>query len=124
MTENEEEYQKRIEELEAQLAALDLVASRATFIEAALRATSEEDALFYTRSARLLRAYHENVTINPQTPTENVPPLLAMSKPVHTVIDVDVFLPGCPPSADLIYTMLDDLLSGRVPEVAGSRFGR
>jgi hypothetical protein len=48
--------------LVAQLAALDLVASRATFIEAALRATSEEDALFYTRSARLLRAYHENVT--------------------------------------------------------------
>jgi NAD-reducing hydrogenase small subunit len=74
--------------------------------------------------AILDRAYHENVTINPQTPTENVPPLLAMSKPVHTVIDVDVFLPGCPPSADLIYTMLDDLLSGRVPEVAGSRFGR
>ncbi len=74
--------------------------------------------------AILDRAYHENVTVNPQTPTENVPPLLAMSKPVHTIIDVDVFLPGCPPSADLIYTMLDDLLSGRVPEVAGSRFGR
>ena len=75
-------------------------------------------------AAILERAYHENVTINPMPPTENVPPLLAMSKPVHTVIDVDVFLPGCPPSADLIYTMLDDLLSGRVPEVAGSRFGR
>jgi len=74
--------------------------------------------------AILERAYHENVTINPMTPTENVPPLLAMSKPVHKVIDVDVFLPGCPPSADLIYTMLDDLLSGRVPEVVGSRFGR
>jgi NAD-reducing hydrogenase small subunit len=74
--------------------------------------------------AILQRAYHENVTINPMTPSENVPRLLAMSKPVHTVVDVDVFLPGCPPSADLIYTMLDDLLSGRVPEVVGSRFGR
>ena len=69
-------------------------------------------------------AYRENVTINPQIPTEVVPALLPQSIPVHKVVDVDVFLPGCPPSADLIYTMLDDLLSGRVPEVAGSRFGR
>ena len=53
-----------------------------------------------------------------------MPALLPMSMPVHTVVDVDVFLPGCPPSADLIYTVLDDLLSGRVPEAAGSRFGR
>jgi NAD-reducing hydrogenase small subunit len=58
------------------------------------------------------------------TPDQVVPQLLLMSKPVHTVVKVDVFLPGCPPSADLIYTLLDDLLSGRVPETAGSRFGR
>ena len=70
------------------------------------------------------RAYHENVTVNPMTPNKVVPQLLPMSKPVHTVVKVDVFLPGCPPSADLIYTLLDDLLSGRVPEAAGSRFGR
>jgi NAD-reducing hydrogenase small subunit len=70
------------------------------------------------------RAYHENVTVNPMTPNEVVPQLLPMSRPVHTVVKVDVFLPGCPPSADLIYTLLDDLLSGRVPEAAGSRFGR
>ncbi len=70
------------------------------------------------------RAYRENVTINAQMPTQVVPALLPMSIPVHKVIDVDVFLPGCPPSADLIYTLLDDLLSGRVPETAGSRFGR
>jgi NAD-reducing hydrogenase small subunit len=69
-------------------------------------------------------AYRENVTINPQIPTDVVPALLPKSIPVHKVVDVDVFLPGCPPSADLIYTLLDDLLSGRVPEAAGSRFGR
>jgi NAD-reducing hydrogenase small subunit len=57
-------------------------------------------------------------------PTQVVPALLPMSTPVHKVIKVDVFLPGCPPSADLIYTLLDDLLSGRVPEAVGSRFGR
>ena len=57
-------------------------------------------------------------------PSEIVPKLLPTSTPVHLVVKVDVFLPGCPPSADLIHTMLDDLLAGRVPDVAGSRFGR
>jgi NAD-reducing hydrogenase small subunit len=70
------------------------------------------------------RAYLENVTANPGVPLEIVPALLPLSTPIHKAIDVDVFLPGCPPDADLIYTMLDDLLSGRVPEVVGSRFGR
>jgi NAD-reducing hydrogenase small subunit len=70
------------------------------------------------------RAYRENVTLNPQMPTDVVPRLLPMSKPVHRVVKVDVFLPGCPPDADLIYTMLDDLLAGRVPDAAGARFGR
>ena len=70
------------------------------------------------------RAYLENVTLNPHIPTDVVPKLLPTSTPVHRVVKVDVFLPGCPPSADLIYTLLDDLLAGRVPDVAGARFGR
>ncbi len=70
------------------------------------------------------RAYRENVTLNPQLPTDVVPKLLPMAHPVHRVVKVDVFLPGCPPSADLIFTMLDDLLAGRVPDAAGARFGR
>jgi NAD-reducing hydrogenase small subunit len=70
------------------------------------------------------RAYRENVTINPGVPLQVIPPLLEQSTPVHKTVKVDVFLPGCPPDADLIYTLLDDLLSGRVPEAAGSRFGR
>jgi NAD-reducing hydrogenase small subunit len=70
------------------------------------------------------RAYFENATVNPQIPTTVVPALLPLARPVHSVVKVDVFLPGCPPSADLIYQMLDDLLAGRVPDVAGARFGR
>jgi len=70
------------------------------------------------------RAYVENVTVNPQIPSRVVPKLLPMARPVHLVIPVDVFLPGCPPSADLIYNLLDDLLAGRVPDVTGARFGR
>jgi NAD-reducing hydrogenase small subunit len=70
------------------------------------------------------RAYIENATVNPQIPSRVVPKLLPMARPVHLVIPVDVFLPGCPPSADLIYSLLDDLLAGRVPDVTGARFGR
>jgi len=72
----------------------------------------------------LERAYLENATLNPQVPSEVVPRLLPASLPVHRVVEVDVFLPGCPPSADLIYHTLDELLEGRMPDTARSaRFG-
>jgi NAD-reducing hydrogenase small subunit len=69
------------------------------------------------------RAYLENVTLNPGVPVE-VPALLPMAMPVHRVVNVDIFLPGCPPSADLIYQSLVDLLEGRTPDTRGARFGR
>lgn len=73
----------------------------------------------------LARAYLENVTLNAQVPSQVVPRLLPTALPVHAVVDVDVFLPGCPPSADLIYTALDDLLAGRRPDLSHrARFGR
>ncbi len=70
------------------------------------------------------RAYLENATLNLMVPDLVVPKLLPTSQPVNRFVPVDIFLPGCPPHADLIYTLLDDLLSGRTPEVAGARFGR
>jgi coenzyme F420-reducing hydrogenase gamma subunit len=54
----------------------------------------------------LERAYVENVTLHPGIPLDVVPALLPMARPVHRVDDVDVFLPGCPPSADLFYQAL------------------
>jgi NAD-reducing hydrogenase small subunit len=72
----------------------------------------------------LERAYIENVTLRPGVPLDVVPALLPMARPVHRVVPVDVFLPGCPPSADLIYHALVDLLEGRVPDTTGARFGR
>ena len=72
----------------------------------------------------LERAYLQNADVNNSIPNRIVPQLLPTSQPVNRFVDVDVFLPGCPPHADLIYTLLDDLLSGRTPEVAGARFGR
>jgi len=39
-------------------------------------------------------------------------------------VKVDVFLPGCPPPADLIHQVLVDLIEGRTPDTRGARFGR
>jgi NAD-reducing hydrogenase small subunit len=70
------------------------------------------------------RAYLENVNVNPQIPTIGVPPLLRTVKPVHGVVDVDVFIPGCPPHADTIFYALNELLEGRNPEpLSMTRFG-
>ncbi len=72
----------------------------------------------------LQRAYVENATLNREPPSQVVPGLLPRSLPVHKYVEVDVFLPGCPPSADLIYQALDDLLEGREPRTGDARFGR
>jgi NAD-reducing hydrogenase small subunit len=43
---------------------------------------------------------------------------------VHQVVNVDLFLPGCPPPADAIYSVLSDILAGRQPEpLKLTRFG-
>jgi NAD-reducing hydrogenase small subunit len=69
----------------------------------------------------LQRAYIENVTLSPQLPVEPgiVPRLLERVQPVHELVDVDVYLPGCPPSADIIYFALCELLAGRQPDLTG-----
>jgi NAD-reducing hydrogenase small subunit len=38
--------------------------------------------------------------------------------PLHEVVKVDYFLPGCPPSADAIWALLTDLATGRTPRLA------
>ncbi len=36
--------------------------------------------------------------------------------PIHEVVRVDYFLPGCPPSAEAIWAFLTDLIAGRTPK--------
>jgi NAD-reducing hydrogenase small subunit len=70
------------------------------------------------------RAYIENVSLQPQIPQESLPALLPRVRPVHAVVTVDVFIPGCPPSADTIHFALSELLAGRLPDFGSSvRFG-
>jgi len=73
--------------------------------------------------AVLNRAYLENATLGQQIPTD-VPALLAESLPVHAYVPVDVFVPGCPPSADRIFEVVQGLLDGHMPaNVPQARFG-
>jgi NAD-reducing hydrogenase small subunit len=38
--------------------------------------------------------------------------------PLHEVVHVEYFIPGCPPSADAIWQVLTDLIAGREPVLA------
>jgi NAD-reducing hydrogenase small subunit len=70
------------------------------------------------------RAYVENTNLNPGAPQQAVPTLLAQARPIHEFVNVDVFVPGCPPSADTIYYVLAEILEGRCPDLsAKTRFG-
>jgi NAD-reducing hydrogenase small subunit len=60
----------------------------------------------------LQRVYVLGVDRDPQVPSAIVPRLLERVVPVHAVIDVDVYLPGCPPPADRIRSALLGLLDG------------
>lgn len=73
--------------------------------------------------AVLKRAYLEIVDANPQIPTD-IPTLLKKAHPLHEIVKVDYFVPGCPPSASLINYVLTELLAGRTPNMEGrSKYG-
>jgi NAD-reducing hydrogenase small subunit len=71
----------------------------------------------------LERAYVENATERQGIPSEVIPRLLQKVVPVHEVVKVDLFVPGCPPHRDLIYYVLTELVQGRMPELSNARFG-
>ena len=68
--------------------------------------------------------YLQSNAIQPQIPTVVVPRLNERAFPLHTYVKVDLFIPGCPPSADTIYYVLSELVEGRLPDLTQlSRFG-
>jgi NAD-reducing hydrogenase small subunit len=75
----------------------------------------------------LKRSYLELATINPQIPSEKgiVPKLLDRVVPVHNIVPVDFYMPGCPPPAERIRAALVDILDGRMPHLDAEqrRFG-
>ena len=69
-------------------------------------------------------AYRDTATLQAQTPTQQVPALRAIVQPIHAVVEVDIYVPGCPPSADTIWYVLSELIAGRQPNPSAvTRFG-
>jgi NAD-reducing hydrogenase small subunit len=64
------------------------------------------------------RVYIENASLNQHHPAMVVPKLLKKVRPVHELVTVDVFIPGCPPSADNIHFALSELVAGRIPDLS------
>jgi NAD-reducing hydrogenase small subunit len=69
----------------------------------------------------LRQSYIELATLNPRIPDEQgiVPRLLDRVLPVHEVVKVDYYIPGCPPPAGRIRHVLEELIAGREPKLEG-----
>lgn len=65
----------------------------------------------------LEEAYLNSPTVAPEDRLipndEEIPIVLDKVYPCHEVVKIDYFLPGCPPSADLIWEALTALVEGR-----------
>ena|SRR5579862_822121 len=79
---------------------------------------------FFSVEDVLQRAYGESAVVA-GVPAGNdiVPKLLDRVLRLQDVVTVDHFMPGCPPSADMIFNFVSDLLAGRTPIAEGRKFG-
>lgn len=67
----------------------------------------------------LRRAYVETESTDSEGKIPDDPELAVPTtvRSVNEVVPVDVFVPGCPPSADVIFYVLSELAQGRKPEL-------
>jgi NAD-reducing hydrogenase small subunit len=66
----------------------------------------------------LQQIYVEGVQASKVVPTDGVPPLLKQARPLREFVKVDMCLPGCPPPAKSISSVISELLDGRKREAA------
>ncbi len=74
--------------------------------------------------AMMASVYLNRETCNPQIPATELPTLHNQALPLHNFVKVDLFIPGCPPSADTLFTALTALVEGRIADLhLHTRFG-
>jgi NAD-reducing hydrogenase small subunit len=78
---------------------------------------------FFKLEDTLRRAYVETESTDgegkiPQSPELGRPTRV---RALNEVVNVDLFIPGCPPDADVIYYALSELAQGRIPEIKGEK---
>ena len=78
---------------------------------------------FFGAEEALKRAYIETESTDEsgKIPSDPELALTCHVKPVSDVVKVDVFVPGCAPSADTIFYVLSELAQGRIPEIKDER---
>ena len=70
----------------------------------------------YTNEQVFKRYYHTETTDVPdEYPSEGLPPLLDGCMALDEKIKVDIYLPGCPPHPDHVFSALVALVEGRSP---------
>jgi NAD-reducing hydrogenase small subunit len=85
--------------------------------------TALRNSWHHSDQSVLERAYKDPADLNAAIPTA-VPKLLIKARPLHEIVKVDFYIPGCPPHADLINYVLTELLAGRAPIMEGrSKYG-
>jgi len=74
---------------------------------------------FFTIEESLRRAYIETPSTDSSGKIPSSPELAIPTRvrAVHEVVPVDVFIPGCPPDADIIFYALSELAQGRLPKL-------
>lgn len=78
----------------------------------------------YTADQVLASIYLERKPLNPMIPSAGLPLLNDRALPLHRFISVDLFIPGCPPAADTLFTALSALASGQSVDLRlATRFG-
>ncbi|MBF0489342.1 MAG: NADP oxidoreductase [Candidatus Omnitrophica bacterium] len=79
---------------------------------------------YYTKEQALDQAYVHAPSNDGKGQMPLHPQLLKLNDrviPLHEAVNIDYYIPGCPPSADTIFYVLFELLNGRVPNLDQER---
>ncbi|NLX18742.1 MAG: NADP oxidoreductase [Desulfobulbus sp.] len=68
--------------------------------------------------AMLRSIYTSGNGLQPQIPALDLPALNDKALPLHRFVPVDLFIPGCPPGADTLFTALTALIHGNTGHIA------
>ena len=74
---------------------------------------------FFTLEESLRRAYVETESTDAEGKIPDDPELMVPTqvRALQEVVPVDIFVPGCPPDADVIFYVISELAQGRKPEL-------
>jgi len=74
---------------------------------------------FFTIEESLQRAYVGTESTDSEGKIPSSPELAKMTRvrAISEVVPVDIFIPGCPPDADIIFYALSELAQGRMPDL-------